>query len=155
MSADHLERPEADPERCSFCAYLAGRRPYPIVRRSQRVAVMVTLEPRGCPHALVTTIRHCETILELTDAEASEMFLATRQVARAIDVVFRRPGIAVWQNNGVPARQAIGHVHIHVAGTLSGGGTEWGPVEEQTLGQAEQVAALLREQLVEWPAVPE
>lgn len=74
MSGDHLEKPDSDPARCAFCAYLAGRRPYAIVQRSDLVAVMVTREPRGYPHALVTTVRHCPTILDLTDAEAREIF---------------------------------------------------------------------------------
>jgi histidine triad (HIT) family protein len=152
VNRDHLDKPDSDPARCAFCAYLAGRRRYAIVRRSDLVAVMVTREPRGYPHALVTTVRHCPTILDLTDAEASEIFIAAREAARAIDDVFRRPGIAVWQNNGLAAHQAIGHIHIHVAGTLDGGGTRWGPVQERPLAEAEQIANCLRGGLTRWPA---
>jgi histidine triad (HIT) family protein len=35
--------------------------------------------------------------------------------AMLIDRAHSKPGIAVWQNNGVPAEQAINHVHFHVA----------------------------------------
>jgi histidine triad (HIT) family protein len=113
---------------------------------------MVTREPRGYPHALVTTVRHCSTILDLTDAEACEIFIVAREVARAIDDAFCRPGIAVWQNNGVAADQAIGHIHIHVAGTLDGGGTDRGPVQERPLAEAEQIATRLRVSLGPWSA---
>jgi histidine triad (HIT) family protein len=153
VTRDHLEKPDSDPARCAFCAYVAGRRPYAIVQRSDLVAVMVTREPRGYPHALVTTVRHCPTILDLIDAEARELFIAAREVARAIDNAFARPGIAVWQNNGVAAHQAIGHIHIHVAGTLDGGGTTWGPVEEQPLADAERIATRLRDSLTPWSAL--
>src|SRR4051794_2476341 len=98
-----IDLPRADPAGCPFCAYLAGQRPYAIVARSAVVALLVTQEARGKPHLLVVPTRHCETILELTDDEAAELMRATREAARAIDQVFCRPGIAIWQNNGTPA----------------------------------------------------
>jgi histidine triad (HIT) family protein len=113
---------------------------------------MVTQEPRGEPHALVVPQRHCETILGLTDDEAAEVMLATRNTARAIEVAYCPAGIAVWQNNGIAAHQAIPHVHVHVAGTLDGGGTEWGGVEEVPLAEAQAVADRLRRHLGTWHA---
>lgn len=147
--ADCIEVPEPSGE-CAFCAYLAGRRGYAIVVRSGLVAVLVTREPRGEPHALVVTERHCETILDITDEEAAQLMLATRNTARAIQVAYCRDGIAVWQNNGLSANQAIPHVHVHVAGTLDEGGTDWGDVEEVSLAEAEQVADQLRAHLADW-----
>jgi hypothetical protein len=41
----------------------------------------------------------------------------------------------------VPAAQTVGHVHFHVAGTLSDGGTEWGDVPELSLAETEAIAA--------------
>jgi histidine triad (HIT) family protein len=115
---------------CAFCAYLVGRRPYTIVAQNQKIAVLVTREQRGMPHLLVIPIRHVETILDLADAEAGDLMLGVRQAARAIDEAYRRPGISVWQNNGMSAHQTINHLHFHVAGTLDGGGTNWGEVDE-------------------------
>jgi len=100
----------------------------------------------------VLPVRHCETILELSDAEAAEVMIATREVARAIDSRYRRPGIAVWQNNGIAARQAIPHVHVHIAGTLDDGGTEWGDVDEQPVSESKRLAEELRPYLPGWPA---
>jgi histidine triad (HIT) family protein len=65
--------------------------------------------------------------------------IGVRQTARAIDVAYQRPGIAVWQNNGVAASQTINHVHFHVAGTLDAGGTDWGEVDELTVDQTELI----------------
>jgi histidine triad (HIT) family protein len=146
----HLDLPDHDSEACAFCAYLSGRRAYAIVDRSPLVAILITREPRGYPHALVVTVRHCPTILEVTDQEAAELLMAVREVARAIDVAFERPGISIWQNNGVPAHQVIGHLHVHVAGTLDGAGTLWGEVEERPLEDAESVADRLRPHLLRW-----
>ena len=66
-----------------------------------------------------------------------------RLAARAIDLAEARPGIAIWQNNGKPAAQAISHVHFHVAGTLSGGGTDWGTVREWSVAETDEVARRL------------
>jgi len=139
-----IDVPESDAGVCPFCDYLAGRRPYAIVAMSSSVGILVTQEVRGKPHLLVVPSRHCETILDLTDQEAAEVLVAVRDVARAIDSAYCRPGIAVWQNNGRSADQAIGHVHFHIAGTLDEGGTEWGPVPEVSLSEAEWVADELR-----------
>jgi histidine triad (HIT) family protein len=142
-----IDLPQRDDRGCPFCAYLAGERDYAIVSRDSAVAVLVTQEVRGKPHLLVIPSRHCETILDLTDSESARLMIATREAARAIDRAYCRPGIAVWQNNGRPADQAIGHMHVHVAGTLDGGGTRRGPVPEGSLADAECVAGRLRPHL--------
>jgi hypothetical protein len=66
-----------------------------------------------------------------------------RHAARVIDLADGRPGIAVWQNNGVPANQTIGHLHFHVAGTLDTGGTEWGDVPELSVAETDAIAEKL------------
>lgn len=141
-SSLHLEVPQE--EDCAFCAYLRGDRPYTIMSRDETVATLVTREQRGISHLLVVPIRHAPTILDLTDAESVEIMRAVRAAAALIDRVEKRPGIAIWQNNGLPAAQAIGHVHFHVAGTLPGGGTEFDDVEELTIAQTDAIAARLR-----------
>lgn len=139
-----LDVPESLEGRCAFCDYLEGRRPFTILHRTSVVATLVTREQRGLPHVLVIPIRHCETILDLLDEEAGELMLEIRKAARAIEKVYCRSGISIWQNNGVDARQAIPHLHFHVAGTLDGGGTEWGSVDESSVQDTDVIAAKLR-----------
>ena len=128
---------------CAFCAYLRGDRPYTILSRTQDTATFVTREQRGHPHVLVLPVRHVATILELTDAEAAAVGIAVRDAAILIDRAYSKPGIAIFQNNGVPAGQTINHVHFHVAGTLAGGGTEFGPVPELTVKETDAIAKIL------------
>lgn len=128
---------------CAFCAYLRGERPYTILSRTSETATFVTREQRGHPHLLVLPLRHVPTILELTDAEAAALAIEVRNAATLIDRAYAKPGIAVWQNNGIPAGQAISHVHFHVAGTLEGGGTEFGPVEEVSVAETDEIAKRL------------
>lgn len=128
---------------CAFCAYLSGERPYTILSRSATTATFVTREQRGNPHLLVLPLRHVPTILELTDAEAADIAVEVRNAAVLIDHAYSKPGISVWQKNGVPAGQTISHVHFHVAGTIEAGGTEFGPVVEISVAETDEIAKKL------------
>jgi histidine triad (HIT) family protein len=68
---------------------------------------------------------------------------ASSRAARLIDIAYSKPGIVVWQNNGVPTGQAISHVHFQVAGTLDGGGMEFGPVDEIPVSETDEIARQL------------
>src|ERR1700733_15364816 len=125
---------------CAFCAYLRGERPYTIFFRTELAAILVTREQRGVSRLLVVPTRHCATILDLTDEESTVIMREIRHAAHVIDRADSRPGIAVWQNNGVPANQTIGHLHFHVAGTLDAGGTEWGEVPELSIAETDTIA---------------
>lgn len=144
--AGNLELP--DNPTCAFCDYLQARRPYTILFRDALVATLVTREQRGISHLLVVPTRHCQTILDLTDAESAAMMNEIRRAAKVIDIADQRPGIAIWQNNGVPANQTIPHLHFHVAGTLDGGGTDWGEVPELSLRETDAIAEKLRKAVV-------
>lgn len=128
---------------CAFCAYLRNERPYTIISRTADTATFVTREQRGNPHLLVLPVRHVPTILELTDAEAASVAISVRNAAILIDRAYSKPGIAIWQNNGISAGQAINHVHFHVAGTLDIGGTEFGDVEEISVEETDRIAEKL------------
>ena len=108
------------------------------------MAVAVTREQRGVSHLLVLPVAHTPTILDLETEVAGDLMVALRDAAQTIDKADGRPGIAVWQNNGEEAAQKIGHLHFHVAGTMPGGGTDFGDVPEITLDAANAIARRLR-----------
>jgi histidine triad (HIT) family protein len=141
----HVVVPDAYP--CAFCDYLSGARPFTILHRARDAAVLVTREQRGASHLLVITTRHVPTILELRDEESHALMDLVQRAAWAIDRVEQRPGISVWQNNGVDAHQAIPHLHFHVAGTVEEGGTDRDEVQELTIDQTDAIAARLRRYL--------
>ena len=128
---------------CAFCDYLSGKRPFTVWDSDEVVAILVTREQRGAAHLLVMPVRHCESILDLTHEESGALMDGIRRAAQAIDWAEHRPGIAIWQNNGLPAHQSIPHLHFHVAGTLPGGGTDWGPVRELSISETEEIAGRL------------
>lgn len=135
------------PSPCSFCEYLAGDKPYTILERNEMSALLVTYDQRGRGHLLVIPVRHRETIVDLDrDEQAAVMGDVVRATA-AIVGAFDPEGVAVWQNNGIPAHQSVPHVHFHVAGTLPGGGTEWGDVPKLTVAQTDAIAERLQPHL--------
>ena len=142
-----IDLPEED--RCAFCDYLAERRPYTVLWREDRVAVLVTREQRGIAHLLILPTHHVPSLLHLAEEDAESMMIALRDAASTIDRAYERPGVAVWQNNGVAAHQAIAHLHFHVAGTLPGGGTDFGDVPELTVAATDEIGHRLA------PFVPE
>lgn len=133
-----------EPRPCAFCAYIKNQRPFTFIFKNEDIAILVTREQRGNPHLLVIPVRHVETLLEITDQEASNLIIGVKNAATAIEKEYKPLGISVWQNNGVPASQSIGHVHFHVAGTLEKGGTEWEDVPELPLEETEKIAVRLR-----------
>lgn len=76
---------------------------------------------------------------------------AVRRSARAVAIAYHAEGVAVWQNNGLPAHQDIPHVHFHVAATLDTGGTDWGQVPELSIAETDAIAARLRPYLLSDP----
>lgn len=137
-----LEVPDVEP--CPFCDYLAGRRPFTTLERKPLVATLVTREQRGVGHLLVIPVAHRPTLLDLLPNEASAIMASVISAARAITEAYQAPGLAVWQNNGIPAHQTIPHVHFHVAGTLPEGGTEWDHVDESSVHETDAIAKRLR-----------
>lgn len=129
---------------CAFCDYLSGKRPYTVLWQSRKVAVLVTREQRGTSHLLVLPVQHVASLLELRDEVAGDLMIALRDAALAIVGAHQSDGIAVWQNNGIPAHQKIGHLHFHVAGTLPDGGTEFGKVPELSIEETDHIAESLR-----------
>jgi histidine triad (HIT) family protein len=142
MASGSIDVPVANP--CAFCDYLSGGRPFTVLYRADLYAILVTREQRGLSHLLVVPTSHRPTLLDLQADESSALMDGLVIAARIIDKAERGPGIAVWQNNGVPAHQTIPHVHFHVAGTLPEGGTDWGAVPEITVEETDKIALRLR-----------
>jgi histidine triad (HIT) family protein len=142
----HLAMPQ--PDFCVFCDYLDGSRAFTILHRTDLVATLVTREQRGRAHVLVIPTRHAPTILDLEPAESAALMAAVVDAARALDAAERQPGIAVWQNNGLPAMQKVPHCHFHVAATHGHHGTEWGEVPRLEIADTDRIADRLRPHLL-------
>jgi histidine triad (HIT) family protein len=132
---------------CSFCRCLRGCHPYTVLERLAKVALLVTREQRGVGHVLAVPTAHRPTLLDLQPDELTPLMELTQRAVAAIVRAFDVEGVAVWQNNGVPAHQSVPHVHFHVTGTLPGGGTDWGRVPKLSVGETDEIAERLRPHL--------
>lgn len=115
-----------------------------MLARDAAAAVLVTRQQRGRMHVLVIPTAHRATIMDLTGAEYGPLMGYLARAARAVAAAVGPDGIAVWQKNGVANGQTVPHVHFHVAGTLPGGGTEWGVVPEVSVAETDELAVTLR-----------
>ena len=145
-----LDLPPDSP--CSFCDYLNGERPYTVLRRDPVSAILVTWEQRGLGHVLVVPVAHRTTLLDLTAQERSALMDGVAASTKAIVGAYDPAGVAVWQNNGIPANQSVPHVHFHVAGTVPDGGTIWGDVQRLPVDETDKIAKQLRPHFVLPPA---
>lgn len=143
MTSEHSSLVLPKSAQCPFCDYLTRKRPFTFIFENELISILVTREQRGKAHLLVITNRHRETLLDVTQEEAAALGIFVQQAAAAIAQEYKPFGISVWQNNGIPANQAINHVHYHVAGTLEEGGTVWGSVPELSLQATEEIASRL------------
>ena len=97
---------------------------------------------------LVIPVAHRPTVLDLTANERSALMDGVAAATNAIVRAYDPAGVAVWQNNGIPANQSVPHVHFHVAGTVQDGGTIWGDVERLPVDQTDKIAQRLRSHIV-------
>lgn len=117
------------------------------MERDDITATLVTFEQRGQGHALVIPTRHVNTVIDLAPHEQWAVMDGVARATKAIIGAFDPSGVAVWQNNGLPAHQTVPHVHVHVAGTLVSGGTHWGAVKRLATSVTDQIAARLQPHL--------
>lgn len=96
MSTSSIEVPTNI--RCAFCDYLAGVRPYTVLRKGELSAILVTREQRGRSHVLVVPTRHRPTILDLPADEACAVMRDVDEVSLAeTDEIGRRLRLALGE----------------------------------------------------------
>lgn len=101
-------------EECLFCKIVAGEIPAQKVYEDGEFLAFLDINPRNPGHTLVVPKRHCETILEMPENEASELFKVVKKVAIAVKKGMKADGISIGQSNGRAAGQVIPHAHFHV-----------------------------------------
>ncbi|MBS1263258.1 MAG: hypothetical protein MAG715_00432 [Methanonatronarchaeales archaeon] len=101
-------------ESCVFCKIVSGKLDAYRVYEDDAAVAFLDLNPVSRGHVLVVPQRHAETVTELSDEEAGELFAAARNVAALIEEGLEPDGLNLLQNNGEAAGQEVRHVHVHV-----------------------------------------
>lgn len=101
-------------EECLFCKIVMGEIPSEKVYEDSEVIAFLDINPRNPGHTLVVPKKHYETILEMPENEAAELFKLVKKMAVAVKKGMKADGISIGQSNERAAGQVIPHVHFHV-----------------------------------------
>jgi histidine triad (HIT) family protein len=133
---------------CSFCAIVAGEADADIVLDDAAAVAFLDRSPLFKGHVLVVPRRHVVTLPELDPV--GPFFEVVRLVATAVPAALGAQGTFVALNNIVS--QSVPHLHAHVVPRTRGDGLRgffW-PRSKYAPGEAADVAARIRDQLVSW-----
>jgi ATP adenylyltransferase len=114
----------SDQESCVFCRLAESGPPSLdnlVVWRGDWTFVVLNAYPYGSGHVLVLPLRHVGALGDLTEAESTEMWSATRESVTAIEKAYEPDGLNMGANLGRAAGAGIpDHVHLHVLPRWSG-----------------------------------
>jgi ATP adenylyltransferase len=114
----------SDQESCVFCRLAESGPPSLdnlVVWRGDSTFVVLNAYPYGSGHVLVLPLRHVGALGDLTEAESTEIWAATRDSVTAIEKAYHPDGLNMGANLGRAAGAGIpDHVHLHVLPRWSG-----------------------------------
>lgn len=99
---------------CIFCKIAAGEIPSRTIYEDEDFRVILDIAPASKGHAIILPKNHADNLYELSDEDASKIFVVAKKVARAMKEAFHCEGLNILQNNGELAGQTVFHLHIHV-----------------------------------------
>jgi ATP adenylyltransferase len=111
-------------EGCVFCRIAESGAPSAdngIVWRGEHCFVVLNAYPYATGHLLVLPLAHKEDVLELSDAESTELWESARHSIGALRRAYGPDGINLGANLGRAAGAGIPkHLHLHVVPRWSG-----------------------------------
>jgi histidine triad (HIT) family protein len=105
-----------------FTRIINGELPAATVYEDEHTIAFMDAGQVNPGHVIVATRRQVETILDLDDELAGQLFRTVAKVARAVDAAFHPEGITVLQANRPAGWQTVPHVHVHVLPRHAGDG---------------------------------
>jgi histidine triad (HIT) family protein len=101
-------------ENCIFCKIAAGEIPSRTLYEDESFRVILDISPASKGHAIILPKNHAANIFELSEEDASKIFVVAKKVATAMEKVLHCEGINILQNNGEVAGQTVFHLHVHL-----------------------------------------
>lgn len=130
---------------CRFCAIVRGELPARTVFEDDQVLAFLDRRPLFPGHLLVVPRAHYVTLPELPPHLVAPLFLAARQLARAVEVALEAQGSFLALNNRVS--QSVPHLHVHVVPRRTGDGLKgffWPRVGYRDEAEMAEVAERIR-----------
>ncbi|WP_423743578.1 HIT family protein (plasmid) [Haladaptatus sp. SPP-AMP-3] len=110
------------PNDCIFCQIVAGDIPSKTVYEDESVLAFLDVNPLAPGHTLVISKDHHETLDDLPDDAAADLFSVLHDLTPAVETAVDADASNVAFNNGEAAGQEVPHVHGHVIPRFDGDG---------------------------------
>lgn len=101
-------------EDCIFCKIAAGEIPSKTLYEDEDFRVILDISPASRGHAIILPKNHAANLYELSDEDASRIFIVAKKVATVMQDILHCDGLNVLQNNGEAAGQSVFHLHVHL-----------------------------------------
>lgn len=99
---------------CIFCKIAAGEIPSRTIYEDERFRAILDISPASKGHAIILPKNHAANIYELSEEDASKIFVVGKKIACAMKNAMQCEGLNILQNNGELAGQTVFHLHLHV-----------------------------------------
>lgn len=97
-----------------FAKILRQEIPNITVYEDDSTLAFMDIMPQAPGHTLVIPKEPAVTLLELSDAAASDLITKVKRIAQAVKLATNAQGITLFQLNGEAAGQTVPHVHFHI-----------------------------------------
>lgn len=101
-------------EDCIFCKIAAGEIPSKTLYEDELFRVILDISPASKGHAIILPKNHAANLYELSEEDASKIFVVAKKVASVMKDILPCDGLNVLQNNGEAAGQSVFHLHVHL-----------------------------------------
>ncbi|WP_435156022.1 HIT family protein [Haladaptatus sp. DFWS20] len=102
------------PEDCIFCQIVAGDIPSKTVYEDDSVFAFLDANPLAPGHTLVIPKSHHETLADLPEDTASDVFSVLHRLTPVVEDAVDADASTVAFNNGEASGQEVPHVHGHI-----------------------------------------
>ncbi|BBM82401.1 HIT family protein [Candidatus Uabimicrobium amorphum] len=111
---------------CVFCKIIHRELPSETLLETDKVIVILDINPINDGHALVIPKTHCENFWAVGAEFYSEILQAIHRASQAICKVTQCTDFNILQNNGACAGQDVFHVHFHIIPRHENDGVKFG-----------------------------
>ena len=99
---------------CIFCKIANGEIPSRTLYEDEDFRVIFDISPASKGHAIILPKKHAANIFEISEEDASKIYVVAKKVATALSEELQCDGINILQNNGETAGQSVFHLHMHI-----------------------------------------
>ena len=99
---------------CIFCKIAAGEIPSACIYEDDDFKAFLDISPAVKGHVIIIPKKHADNLFDLSEEEASKIFVIASNIGKAIKEELNCDGLNVLQNNGEIAGQTVFHFHMHL-----------------------------------------